>query len=328
VTVLTGFLGSGKTTVLKHWIAQPELANTLVVINEFGQIGLDHRLVTQSEDSATVVLDSGCICCTIRTDLIQTLEQARWRFARQGKRQFDRVIIETTGLADPAPIIQTLATEPRITRHYQLQSVVTTVDLVLGLQTLTDHVEAAKQVAMADLLLLTKADLSNVVSGDDDPLIAALNQLNPSVPTSVVSHGKAPVELIAQTEAANLVDRWRQPKAVAHSFGSDRAGHDHAIGALCLVCNVPLSREAVEQWQQQVMAVLGADLFRLKAIVEVSGSDGPEWLAIQSVQHKAMPATPVPVHEPINSQFVLIGRNLTFERVAATLNDAMPVSEA
>lgn len=328
VTVLTGFLGSGKTTVLKHWIVQPELANTLVVINEFGQIGLDHRLVTQSEDSATVVMDSGCICCTIRTDLIQTLEQARWRFARQGKRQFDRVVIETTGLADPAPIMQTLATEPRITRHYRLQSVVTTVDLVLGQKTLTEHAEAAKQVAMADLLLLTKADLIDATPGTDDPLVARLEQLNPSVPTSVVSQGNAPVALLATIETADPADRWRQPKPGAGRFGIDTAGHDHAIGALSLVCAEPLSREAIEQWQQQVMIVLGADLFRLKAIVEVSGDDGPEWIVVQSVQHKAMPSASIPVHEPMSSQFVLIGRNLTFDRLAATLTDAMPLTEA
>jgi len=293
------------------------------VINEFGQIGLDHRLVTQSEDSATVVMDSGCICCTIRTDLIQTLEQARWRFARQGKRQFDHVVIETTGLADPAPIIQTLATEPRITRHYKLQSVVTTVDILLGQNTLVEHMEAAKQVAMADLLLLTKADLLAKNSSADNALNAALEQLNPAVPKQIVSQGNAPVHLLMANEAANPIDRWRQSKTGAHGHG-----HDHGIGALCLVCAEPLAREAVEQWQQTVMTVLGADLFRLKAIVEVSGNQGPEWIVVQSVQHKAMPAERTGVTESVSSQFVLIGRNLTFDRVAATLTKAMPLSEA
>jgi len=329
VFVLTGYLGSGKTTILAHWIAHEEFANTLVVINEFGQIGLDHRLVTQSEDSATVVMDSGCICCTIRTDLVKTLEQARWRFARQGQRQFDRVVIETTGLADPAPIVQTLTTEARLMRHYRLQSVLTSVDLVLGEQTLKDHEEGPKQVAMADQLLLTKADLLGAPPRRDDPLLMTLEQLNPWAPMHVLAQGKAPLALLRTDQSVSVMQYRQRMKPRPGS------GHSHAINALCLSCAGPIPLDVVERWQEQVMALLGADLFRLKAIVEVCAADGRYWVVMQSVQHKAMPITRLydlvagnVADEPMSSQFVLIGQHLSIERLAPSLTDALPLVEA
>ncbi|MGC1440932.1 MAG: GTP-binding protein, partial [Burkholderiaceae bacterium] len=114
ITVLTGFLGSGKTTVLNHLVHQPALSRALVIINEFGEVGLDHMLVTHSAEQGMVVLSSGCLCCTIRTDLVQTLKDVLWRFSIRGERLFDRVLIETTGLADPVPVIHTLAAEPGV----------------------------------------------------------------------------------------------------------------------------------------------------------------------------------------------------------------------
>ena len=331
VTVLTGFLGSGKTTLLSRWISQPAFANTLVVINEFGQVGLDHRLVTQSEDSATVVMDSGCICCTIRTDLVQTLDQARWRFARQGLRQFDRVVIETTGLADPAPIVQTLATEDRLTRHYRLQSVITAVDLVLGEQTLADHLEAQKQVAMADQLVLTKADLIGSASDEQDALQTHLRQLNPMAPISVVAHGEVPVSILEDAHKA-VTDMTRVTQLTDHAH-SHSHGHSHEINALCLVGHQPYEREVVQRWQDQLMGLLGADLFRFKAIVAIDkapGSEhGIEWLTFQSVQHKAMPCAPIPApkdrsgQENLRSYFVLIGRNLSVDRLKPISTDKL-----
>ncbi|MFK7965706.1 MAG: GTP-binding protein [Burkholderiaceae bacterium] len=332
VSVLTGFLGSGKTTMLSQWISQPEFANTLVVINEFGQIGLDHRLVTQSEDSATVVMDSGCICCTIRTDLVQTLDQARWRFARQGSRQFDRVVIETTGLADPAPIVQTLATEDRLTRHYRLQSVITAVDGVLGEQTLADHYEAQKQVAIADQLVLTKADLFDSTSTEHIALQTRLRQLNPIAPVCVVAHGRVPVSILgAAHEEVTHMTRVAQLTDHGHSHDG---GHSHEINALCLLGSQPLDHAAVEQWQRELMAVLGADLFRFKAIVAIDGAHGMEWLTFQSVQHKAMPCVPIPapkdrLHDKsTRSYFVLIGRDLSFDRLKLIGTNALKLELA
>ncbi|MED5358312.1 MAG: GTP-binding protein, partial [Pseudomonadota bacterium] len=153
VSVLTGFLGSGKTTVLNHLIQQPELSRTLVLINEFGEIGLDHDLVTHAKDEVVIEMASGCLCCTIRGDLAKTLREAPERFAREGKVWFDRVVIETTGLADPAPILHTLMTDPGVARHYRLDGVIATVDAFNGASTLDQQIESVKQAAMADRLL-------------------------------------------------------------------------------------------------------------------------------------------------------------------------------
>ena len=165
VSVLTGFLGSGKTTVLNYLIQQPALSRTLVLINEFGEIGIDHDLVTHSKDDVVIEMSSGCLCCTIRGDLAKTLREAPGRFARGGELWFDRVVIETTGLADPAPILHTLMTEPAVARRYRLDGVIATVDAVNGGDTLDRQIESVKQAAVADRLLVTKTDLV-----DDDVL--------------------------------------------------------------------------------------------------------------------------------------------------------------
>ena len=161
VSLLTGFLGSGKTTLLNHLVNQPALRDTLIIINEFGEIGLDHLLVTHSYDDVIIEMNSGCLCCTIRHDLIRTLRDITWRFSREGVRQFNRVIIETTGLADPAPIIHTLITDPHLAQHYRLDGVITTVDGVNEMETMDRQFEAVKQVAVADRILLTKTDLAD-----------------------------------------------------------------------------------------------------------------------------------------------------------------------
>jgi G3E family GTPase len=159
ISVLTGFLGSGKTTVLNHLVRQPALSAALVIVNEFGEIGIDHDLI-ESTDEETVLLQSGCLCCTIRNDLIDTLRSALRKRGRGEIPAFDRVVIETTGLADPAPILQTLMTDATLTTHYRLDGVVATVDAVAGSATLDRYVEAVKQAAMADRLILTKTDLA------------------------------------------------------------------------------------------------------------------------------------------------------------------------
>ncbi len=160
ISLLTGFLGSGKTTVLNHLLAQPELADALVIINEFGEMALDHMMVAHSTENLMMEMSSGCVCCTIRSDLVKALLDITWRFSRNGQRQFRRVLIETTGLADPAPIIHTLMTHPLIARRYRLDGIVTIVDLATGMHTLDQYKEAVKQAAVADALLLTKADLA------------------------------------------------------------------------------------------------------------------------------------------------------------------------
>jgi len=139
ISVLTGFLGSGKTTVLRHFARSGSLSRTLVLVNEFGEVGLDHHLLTPIDDDTLVALDSGCICCTIRADLSKTLNEAPWRYSRDGIRWFDQVIIETTGVADPAPVLQTILGDPKVVDSYSLSSVLTAVDAVNGTSTLKEY---------------------------------------------------------------------------------------------------------------------------------------------------------------------------------------------
>ena len=159
VTVLTGFLGSGKTTLLNRLLARPEFAHTIVIINEFGEIGLDHLLVERSNENLTL-LNNGCLCCTVRGDLVATMRDLAERQTEGAIGAYDRMIIETTGLADPAPILHTLMADPAVIDRHRLAGVVTTVDAVNGLQTFERHTEAVKQAAVADRLLMTKCDLA------------------------------------------------------------------------------------------------------------------------------------------------------------------------
>src|SRR5215468_8164237 len=186
VTLLTGFLGSGKTTVLNHVRKQPEMAATAVIINEFGEIGLDHLLVEKASDDDMVMLQSGCLCCTIRGDITDTLVNLFVSRAK-GKINFVRAVIETTGLADPAPIVHALISDPIVAERYMLDGVVTTVDAVNGAGTLDRQPEALKQAAVADRLLLTKTDLAdaNAVAA----LEARLAALNPAATIAPVAQG-------------------------------------------------------------------------------------------------------------------------------------------
>ncbi|WP_443026719.1 CobW family GTP-binding protein [Sphingomonas sp. Leaf21] len=187
VSVLTGFLGSGKTTVLNHLVRSPAMARALVIINEFGAVGLDHDLIARSNDDLVVEMMGGCLCCTIRGDLSRTLRDAPWRFAREGRCWFDRVVIETTGLADPAPILHTLMTDPQLETLYRLDAVIATVDAAAGMATLDAQPEAVKQVAVADRLLLTKTDLADPVG--QIVIRDRLAALNPAAPLLTVTDG-------------------------------------------------------------------------------------------------------------------------------------------
>ncbi|NBR11526.1 MAG: GTP-binding protein, partial [Alphaproteobacteria bacterium] len=175
VTIITGFLGAGKTTLLNRLLKDPALADTIVIVNEFGEIGLDHLFI-ETQDDNMILMASGCLCCTIRGDLISTLEDLIKKYDTGVLKAFKRVIIETTGLADPAPILQSLIGHPMIVVRYTLDGVVTLVDAVNGVSTLDNHIEAVKQVAIADRIVVTKTDLQK----DTDTLRARLKNLNPA----------------------------------------------------------------------------------------------------------------------------------------------------
>lgn len=229
VSVLTGFLGSGKTTLLSRLIRDPAMARTAVIINEFGEVGLDHLLVAKADEN-TVLMDSGCICCTIRSDLADTLRDLYMRRLRGEITEFDRVVIETTGLADPAPILHTLMTDPLIASRFRLDGVVTTVDAVHGMGQLDAHEESLKQAAVADRLVLTKTDLA--APEKVARLKARLKAINPAAAVVDAQTGGAlPVLLFdagLYNPATKSLDVQRWLKAEAYeTHGHDHHGHGH-----------------------------------------------------------------------------------------------------
>ncbi len=290
ISVLTGFLGSGKTTLLRHLLAHPAMEETAVIVNEFGEIGLDHLLVEKIDEDA-VLLNSGCLCCTVRDDLVQSLRQL---FKRRVKREvpaFKRVVIETTGLADPAPILQTLMTDMVLANRYRLDGVITTLDAVNGLETLAHHSESMKQAAVADRILLTKGDIADIA--DKARLEARVKELNPAAPIIEVTHGKAEPDdlfnagLYDPTTKTLDVQRWLKAEAY-QSPGDEHHHHDvnrHSadIRAFCLTYEKPLDWDRFNSWIEMLITLYGSGLLRIKGLLNVEGFEGP--LVIHGVQH-------------------------------------------
>ncbi len=300
ISLLTGFLGSGKTTVLNKLLPRAELAHTVVVINEFGEIGLDHELVESSTEDM-VLLKSGCLCCTIRGDLVETLRGLLARRMDGRIAAFDRVLIETSGLADPAPILHTLMSDLALVSSYRLDGVITTVDAATGNATLDRQIESVKQAAVADRLLLTKTDL--VSPKESSALFERLCRLNPAAPITIVRHGEVDPTRILNAglynpETKSLdVQRWLKAEAYAptadqhahtshdhqHGHGHDINRHDAHIKAVCLTVDRPIPASAFDTWLGLLLAMKGPDILRVKGIVNIAGFDGP--LVIHGVQH-------------------------------------------
>jgi G3E family GTPase len=279
VSVLTGFLGSGKTTLLSHLLRRPELSRAAVIINEFGEIGLDHELVETSEDTV-IALTTGCLCCKVRSDLTQTLHDLlRRRDAGALPQKFDHIVIETSGLADPAPILHALMTDASLAERVTLGSVVTTVDAVAGEATLDREAVSRKQVALADRIVLSKLDLAR---GDTAALLRRVAALNPGAPTLRAVRGRV--------EAASLfADPWRSARPEIDAWLGDAPGHAHEhhdgeIRAYAVVRAAPIRAVALALFLEALAEHCGADLLRLKGIVDIAES--PERPAvIHGVQH-------------------------------------------
>jgi len=320
ISLLTGFLGSGKTTLLNYLVAQPELKDTLVIINEFGEIGLDHLLVAHSQDDVVVEMSSGCLCCTIRGDLKKTLKDITWRFAEGGQRKFNRVIIETTGLASPVPILHTLMTDNFIASRYRLDGVVTTIDAVNGMDTLDRYTEAVQQAAVADRLLLTKTDLAD--SAALAALQARLKVLNPAATQVLSQQGQvAPQALLnaglfKAAEKTPDVARWLNEEAFsdthaahAHAHGHDHQhehehdkhdhGHQHDVNrhddhirAFCFSFDEPIAPDLFDEWLSLLVGFKGQNILRIKGIINLAGEDKP--VVIHGVQHIFHPTVTLP----------------------------------
>jgi G3E family GTPase len=315
ISLLTGFLGSGKTTLLNYLVAQPELKDTLVIINEFGEIGLDHLLVAHSQDDVVVEMSSGCLCCTIRGDLKKTLKDITWRFAEGGKRKFNRVIIETTGLASPVPILHTLMTDQFIASRYRLDGVIVTIDAVNGSASLDQHVEAVQQAAVADRLLLTKTDLSD--SQGLQVLQERLRQLNPAAVQILSQQGQvAPQQLLDAglfDSAGKTPDvaRWLSEESyTAHSQDHHHHGHEHHhhghghahahdvnrhddhIRAFSFSFDQPIEPHLFDEWLSLLVGFKGPNILRIKGIINLAGEDRP--VVIHGVQHIFHPTVTLP----------------------------------
>ena len=338
ITVLTGFLGAGKTTVLNQLINQPAMSKSLVLINEFGEVGLDHHLVSELRDDTVVELNSGCLCCTIRGDLVRTLKDARWRFAREGEPWFERVLIETTGLADPAPIIHTLMSDNHIADRYRLDGVVAVIDLVNGLSTLGNHEEALKQAAMADCLVLTKADLAT--EAQRLSLEHRLGLINPAARRVSALRGQLAADAIiglglyCADGRSPDVRAWLQAEAY-ESFGALPSGHDHhdhshdhhhgdgsdhvhdpnrhdeRIRARCFTLDQPVEARRLDAALEMLLRLAGEDLLRVKGILNVQGLDKP--VVIHGVQHLFYPPESLPEwpDDDHRSRIVFITRDLS-----------------
>lgn len=329
VTLLTGFLGSGKTTVLNHLLHRPELSDTAVIINEFGEIGIDHLLVEEVSENLRV-LNSGCLCCTVRGDLVDTLQELDARRTRGEVPAFSRVVIETTGLADPAPVLHTLMVDPEVVCRYRLDGVVTTVDAVNGEVTLDRHFEAVKQAAVADCLLLTKTDL--VATGAIGALTTRLRALNPTARMQCVVDGKVvPGDVLGVEQYDPLLKSADVRAWLAHEgrggghhhhgrhHHHDVNRHDDHIRAHCIVLDEPVEEAAFAHWLDLMASMRGEKLLRVKGLVQVA--ERPyEPLVVHGVQHvfhppRRLPAWPSADHR---TRLVFITRDIEYAEIART----------
>ncbi len=319
VTVITGFLGSGKTTLLNALLKRPEAANTAVIINEYGEVGIDHDLVQGITESVTL-LDNGCVCCVLRGDLEQALLDM-FLARRSGEMaSFERVILETTGLADPAPVMQTLISDPALAEQYRLDGVVTLVDSVQGLAQLADTPEAVKQAAVADRLVITKSDLAGPQAVEE--LAQTLKQINPSAQHIVAIAGAVEPNLILSVGLDRVriqqeaVERWVGKAQEGHGEHGEHHHHTHNISTFTLWFEQPFERAVFERCVEVLTSLRGADLLRVKGLVNVVGEAGP--VVVQGVQHLFHPPVALAAwpSDDRRSRLVFITRKIERQTVA------------
>ncbi|MEN9782813.1 MAG: hypothetical protein RJA24_156 [Pseudomonadota bacterium] len=325
VSIITGFLGSGKTTLLNRLLQDPAMAGAAVIINEFGEIGLDHLLIATPNEN-TVLLASGCICCTVRGDLVNTLRDLDAQRRKGDLPPFDRVLIETTGLADPVPIVQTVVTDEKLAPTYMLDSVITLVDGVNGLQQLETQPESVKQAALADRLLITKTDLPEATAVP--ALTARLIQLNPGADVLHVAHGAVAAtalfgaSLAPESRAADLKrwlrdDQYVRVEASQSLLGAAPGAHDAGIRSYSILLDEPVTAAGLTAWLTAIASLRGAELLRVKGLLNVDG----EPVAVHAVQTL--------IHEPVTlaqwpdaerrSRLVFITRGMDRAALESTL---------
>jgi G3E family GTPase len=332
VTVITGALGSGKTTLLRGLLRHPGMNRAAVIINEFGDVAIDHELVAASSEQTTL-LSNGCLCCTLRTDLQETLRELFVKRRAGEVIDFDRVFVETTGLADPIPVLHTLQTDALLGAQYRLDGVVTLVDAVNGMGQLDSMPEAVKQAAVADRLVITKTDIADAAIVDR--IRRRLKAMNPFAICTIAVDGAldpgqltniSPQSLSARSAELN---RWLDSSGSPSSPGEgrrkylrdrvmgDAPAHDAAIHSFCLWFDRPFTWNALNASLQALTALRGPDLLRVKGIVHVVGERAP--VVIQGAQHVFHP--PVALAErqatDLRSRIVFIVRDIPRESIEA-----------
>ncbi len=299
VALVTGFLGSGKTTLVARLLQHPDMGETAVIVNELGEVGIDHHLLRRV-DERTVLLPSGCLCCALRGDLADELRDLIARRDAGEIPSFGRVVVETTGLANPAPVVSTLLSEPLVKHHYRLEAVVTTVDAQHGLR----HEESVSQAAAADRLVVTKSDLA-----DPEPVTARLRRLNPAAPIVEAVFGDVAPSVLFDGGTA------RDPRDLDYD---DSPEHAHEVRALCVTFDEPLDWTAFGIWLTMLLQARGEDVLRVKGLLDV-GADGP--LVLNGVQHVVHPPEHLPEwpDDDHRSRLVFIGRGLDQETLERSL---------
>jgi G3E family GTPase len=330
VTLLTGFLGSGKTTLLNKLLHHPDMRDTAIIINELGDAGLDQIFANsnlaqniENEHIAdnTVLLSSGCLCCTLKNELADTMRDLFFKRALQAIPQFNRLIIETTGMADPGPILANLMNEPVIESVYRLDAVVVTIDSVYGLQQIENNIEALKQVAVADVLVLTKTDLAS--AEQINALKEKLISINPGATQHKIVHGEldpafvVDVGLFDLTTKQPVPQRWlraplkpTQPKGTLPSSMPQKTAHNDEIASFTVVMPSPLNWAQLKPHLLNFCQKYGKNLLRLKGIIHAA--DQPAPLAIHAVHFTPYPPTLLEgwsEEEPL-SRIVIIGKGL------------------
>ena len=315
IVLITGFLGSGKTTLLGKLLRHPGMDRAAVVINELGDVAIDHLLVATSSEQMTL-LGNGCLCCTVRTDLQETLREMFIRRRAGEVIDFDRVFIETTGLADPVPVLHSFQSDGLLGAQYRLDGVVTVVDAVNGMGQLDTMPEAVKQAALADRIVLSKTDIADDPSG----LIARLKTLNPFVSISTAIQGDIDPALLVNLGPASAkalpaeLNRWLGD-GNTYLGKKLRGNHDAAIRAFSLRFEQPFTWDSLNAALQTLTALRGPDLLRVKGIVNVEGEPGP--VILQAAQHVIHPPVTLESWRDADrsSRIVFITRNISRESV-------------
>jgi G3E family GTPase len=331
VTLLTGFLGSGKTTLLNRLLRHPSMRETAVLINEYGAVSIDHLLVRKASENI-MVMSNGCICCSVAGDMVQALRDLYFKRANNEIPNFNRVVIETTGLADPAPIMHTLIEMPLVAARYSFSGIITTVDAVHGEQQLDDHVESVKQAAVADRIVLTKTDMAT--REPIDRLRARLATINPGADVLEAVAGEISPEILFDTglyqPSRKTIDvqNWLRaeaykpvpmPRSLLGPQGTAPSNHDERIRAFVISFAEPVAWQSLVDALEMLTSYRGDNLLRIKGIVNVADEKLPR--VIHAVQHTIYPAATLPAwpDDDRSTRLVFITRDLDEALIRDTL---------